>query len=338
MQVAVRVERVEQRLHGDQGHRADEVEHRRTELLDRPDHLQAPADLAAPPDEDPDDLPAPELLRDGLQRWRELEDGVGTEFLRRGGDEVAQERQHLAGLLDRVRDEAGDHDRTDAVQPVPEGRHHAEVAPTATQRPQQILVGGDEVAVGGDQARADEVVAGQAVLALQHAHAAVEGQAGDAGLGHLPGRYGQAVELGLVVDVGERRAALHPGRLVGRIDVYAAHARQVDDDPAVARAVPGDAVAPTAYRDRQPGGACVADGGDHVGGAQAARDERGAAVDESVVDAPGPLVRVVLGGDDLTPEAVDGHGARASSTSGRWDRNFSSSASVSSVSVSVPAR
>jgi hypothetical protein len=86
--------------------------------------------------------------------------------------------------LRRERQTAGQ-DRPDRVEAVGELGHHPEVAPAAPQRPKQVRVrvgaGGHGVAVGGDDPRGKQVVAGQPVLAVEPAEAAPQGEAGDAG-------------------------------------------------------------------------------------------------------------------------------------------------------------
>ena len=95
--------------------------------------------------------------------------------------------------------------------------------PPPPRRPQkQVGVLGlarvDEPAVGGDDVGADEVVAGEAVLAHQPADAAAEREAGDAGGRDEAAGRREPVRLRLVVDVGphgaaaDGRAPARPGR------------------------------------------------------------------------------------------------------------------------------
>ena len=56
--------------------------------------------------------------------------------------------------------------------------------------------------------QADEVVAGEPVLAHQPADAAAERQPGDAGPRDDAARHGEAVQVGLAVDVAQGGAAL----------------------------------------------------------------------------------------------------------------------------------
>ena len=88
----------------------------------------------------------------------------------------------------------------------------AEVAAAAVQRPEQLRVlvlgGAHRVAVGGHQLDRDQVVAGEAELALDPARAAAEGEAGDAGGGDAPAGGGEAVRLAGAVEVAPGSAAL----------------------------------------------------------------------------------------------------------------------------------
>ena len=89
--------------------------------------------------------------------------------------------------------------------------HDAEVAAAAAQPPEEICVLGlarvDELPVGRHDVGADEVVAGEAVLAHQPADPAAERVAADAGRRHEPAGRRQPVGLRLVVDGGPGRAA-----------------------------------------------------------------------------------------------------------------------------------
>ena len=82
--------------------------------------------------------------------------------------------------------------------------------PPPPRRPQQQVgvLGLDRVhepAVGGDHVGADQVVAGEAVLAHQPADAAAEREAADAGRRDQAAGGREPVRLGLVVDVAPRR-------------------------------------------------------------------------------------------------------------------------------------
>ena len=98
----------------------------------------------------------------------------------------------------------------------------------------------------------EEIVDGQAVLAHQPAHAAVERQAADAGGGDQPDRDGQAEGLRRTIDVAQRRAALHLHGPSDRVHPNGPHRRQVDDEPIVADRLAGDIVAAAADGQKAP--------------------------------------------------------------------------------------
>ena len=134
-----------------------------------------------------------------------------------------------------------------------------------------------EAPVGGDHVGPGEVVAGQSELAHGPADAAAEREPGHAGGRDEAARGGQAVGLGLVVDVGPNGAAADARAPCLGVDRHVAHGPEVDDDPAVDGREPGDAVAAAAHRDVEVVAAGEADGGDHVRRAGAPHDQRRAA-------------------------------------------------------------
>ena len=203
---------------------------------------------------------------------------IAGDLVGRGGRPLAEHLQQVAVGVGRVEDRPGVDQRADRMELELELRHDAEVAASAAQPPEQVGVLGlarvDEPAVGGDDVGADEVVAGEAVLAHQPADAAAEREAADAGRRDETARRREAVRLGLVVDVGPDRTAAdgRPARI--GIDAHAVHRREVDHDPVVAGREPGDAVAAAAHGDREVVAAREADRGDHVRRAGATDDER----------------------------------------------------------------
>jgi hypothetical protein len=83
------------------------------------------------------------------------------------------------------------------VQPELELGHHAEVAPAAPDRPEQVRVLGD------DHFGRDGVVDAQPGLPRQPSHAAAQSQPGDPGVADRTDRHRQTVGLGGRVEVGE---------------------------------------------------------------------------------------------------------------------------------------
>jgi hypothetical protein len=109
--------------------------------------------------------------------------------------------------------------------------------------------------------------------------------------------------LGCAVEVSEERAAGDGCAASDRVDPDLAHRREIDDDPVVARAMAGHAVAPAANRQRQAERSCARDRRGHVLGVVAAGNRRRATVDRAAPDAAGLLVADVSGRDQLAGES-----------------------------------
>src|SRR6185437_14540911 len=120
----------------------------------------------------------------------------------------------------------------------------AEVAAGAADGPEQVLVlrraGLPELPVGGDDVDRDEVVDREPVLAAEVTDSAVQRQAGDTRRRDNAAGDREAEQLGLAIEVSPGRAALHTDGLRIRLDVDAAHLREVEHDAAVVDGVAGD--------------------------------------------------------------------------------------------------
>src|SRR5205807_3312223 len=119
----------------------------------------------------------------------------------------------------------------------------------------------DLLAVRGDEVDREQVVHGQAVLALQSAHAAAQRQAGDARVADNPDGTHKAMRLRCLVELRQVRAALRAHSSADWIDRYLSHSGEVKDHPAVARRESRDAVPATAHGRDQLLLAREADGG-----------------------------------------------------------------------------
>ena len=228
-------------------------------------------------------------------------------FVGRVGDEVPEEPEDGRGLVHRPDHHAGQHRRPQRLQLEGEVGHDAEVAPAAPQAPEQVgvlfLVGHHELAVGGDDVARAEGVDGEAELAHEVADAAAQRQAADAGVADEAAGGGQPEGLALPVEMGVEAAALGlDGAGVG-VDSCAGHGRQVDDQAVVADPVAGHRMASAPDRGVEAQVTAEADGGDHVGHARTAGDERRPALDVAVPDLAGLVVRRVVGGDQPALEA-----------------------------------
>ena len=86
-----------------------------------------------------------------------------------------------------------------------------------------VLAGGQEAAVGGDDVGREQVVAGQAVLALQPADAAAEREPGDAGRRDRAAGRRQPERLRLAVELAPGQAGLGARDPAPGIDPHALH-------------------------------------------------------------------------------------------------------------------
>ena len=229
------------------------------------------------------------------------------QLIGRRGDELPVEAQHLAGILERMEDRSGQHDRPHGVKPVLERGDDAEVAAAATDAPEEvrvlILAGGENLAVGRHQVDRDQVVYRRPVLSHEPADTAAQGEPRDAGVRDDPAYRRQSVKLRLAVELAPQHAGLRPGRTRHRIDPDPLHRREVDHEAAFAERVTADAVAAGAHRYQQVSPAGEVNRGDDIGDSRAASDAGGAAVDRSVPDRTRGVVARVGGKDHRAAEA-----------------------------------
>ena len=87
-----------------------------------------------------------------------------------------------------------------------------------------------------------KVVGREPVLALEATQAAAESEPGDSGVADVAEGAGERKGLRPTVEILAESAACDPRPPDLRIDGYLAHAREIDDDPAVARREAADAV------------------------------------------------------------------------------------------------
>ena len=249
------------------------------------------------------------LGRERLARWDAPAESDRAELVRCRGHVVAPGRDHRPRLLERVEDRADHHLRADRVRLELERRHHAEVAPRATHRPEQVLVLGrarpSQLPVGGDDVDRQQIVDREPILPPEMADAPVQGQSADARGGDHAARNRQAMKLRLPVAVAPGCAALCADDSGGRIDVHAAHLRQVDHQAVVVDGVTGDVVAAALDRQGELVLAGEVDRVDDVRRARALDDHRRPSVDQPVPDRPRLVVAVLSGPQNPSADPRD---------------------------------
>ena len=97
-----------------------------------------------------------------------------------------------------------------------------------------VLAGRHRAAVRQHHVDRQQAVDREAVLAREVADSTAERQPADAGRRDDPARHRQPVRVRRAIDLAPCRAALHAHRAGGRVDLDAAHPRQVDHQPVVA--------------------------------------------------------------------------------------------------------
>ena len=189
-----------------------------------------------------------------------------------------------------------------------ERRHDSEVRAGPAHAPEElgilVLACPQYPAVRGHELDRKQAVDREPELALQPAHPAAEREAGHPGVGDNADRADEPVRLRGVVELGEERAAAHAGSAPLRIDIGAAHAREVDHDAVVARREAGDAVAAAPNRDDELLLTGEAEGRDDVVGAGRPHDQGRPTVDHAVPDRARIVVAGVVGAHDLAGESV----------------------------------
>ena len=103
----------------------------------------------------------PQNSSEDRERWREPQVGHDPDLARRLGGELTKV-QHLSRICHRPRQYAGEHDRSQGVELILEGRDDPKVAATAPEAPEQVgmlvLTRYEELAI-----RRDHIAGHQAV-------------------------------------------------------------------------------------------------------------------------------------------------------------------------------
>ena len=187
--------------------------------------------------------------------------------------------------------------------------HHAKVATAPTQRPEEIRMltraGGDKPTIRQDDVDLQEVVDRQAVLAREVARAPAQGKARDTGGGHDAKGHGKSERVGGMIDIARRATSINTNGSVRRIDTYALHQRQVDDQSVITAAKARAVVSATANGDEQSVVASELHRADDIGCIDALRDQARPLVDHAVVEAAYFVIRRVVGLDHRAAHAGD---------------------------------
>lgn len=179
-----RVESVEEAVEHGVRHRRHELEGRRARLPNGCERLGVLVGIAGVAPHDPAHILHVDLLRERRPGRHHQEGEEAVEVFRSLREEVAVPAEHVGGLLDgRERDPH--HHGVDGVEAERERGDHAEVAPAAAHRPEQVLVLGlarlDEAPVGEDDVDPQQIVDGEPALAAQVAVPTAESEPPDPG-------------------------------------------------------------------------------------------------------------------------------------------------------------
>ena len=194
------------------------------------------------------------------------------------------------------------------MKPKREVDDHAEVPAPAPQAPEEVGITGfartNDLPVGRDYRRAQEVVQGQAVQADQVADPAAEREPTDARVAERSARRREPMPLtGGIEILPERAAAARRGPRLG-VDRDTPHQAQVDHEAAVPDAVPRDAVAATPNGDRKICLAGERGGRDDVVDIERSDDQLRPSVDDAVERQACRVVARVGCGDDRAAVAL----------------------------------
>ena len=303
------------RVHAGVRLRLDHVRQRRREATEGREGSLASRGRPGERDHAQDDQ-LPVMLRGNERHGRAGHDvGDGRQLLGRrigGRDEPRDgcwrggQDEHAAGELGQV------------VQSQLEAGRHSEVAAATPDGPEQVgmAIGIDsqELAIGGDDVRGQQVVDRQAVLAHQVADAATKGDAADA---HR-GRVAEAGDELVFDDRGRVRARgqprLDPRRVTCDVELQGAHVPQVQHDAVIDDTHATIAVAAAPDGQRQASGSGQRDDRLHVGVVGDLDDDPWAPVDATHEHGARMIVVGVVGRDHPAPDRaaertqVDGTG------------------------------
>ena len=189
------------------------------------------------------------------------------------------------------------------MQPDAHGGHHAEISPTAAQRPEQLRIRrgirGDEAAIGKDELGAEQIVQRQAVSGGQRPIAAAQRQPGHADRTDGAGDGGEVMRCCGGDHIRRRGAALDHSDTGLGIDRDAPHAREIQHQAIGPQRPPHPVMPAAANRQGQVMDPANMQSGLHVLGRFAKGEKRRAMVDSPVPDMPGAVIGILARQCDL---------------------------------------
>ena len=228
------------------------------------------------------------------------DEGAGQrELVGRVVHDIPELADDLAGAFGLEQGDAGKDLRAERVELELQCRHHAEAPASATQCPEQLAVlalgNANGPTVPGHELGGDEVVACEAVLALEPPGAAAERQPGNPRGRHAPARGGEAVGQGHAIHVSPDGTAADSHDAPVGVDGDVGHATHVEHDAVVDQRQAGDGVPAGSYGDRQLVLACERQGRHDIVDCDALDHEQRPPVDHGVEERAGVFVELVAG-------------------------------------------
>ena len=284
-------------------HRHDHLGDRRGDRPERVERRVPVGRVAGPDEQDDDGLLADLVGWDERGRRERHDDRDRGQLLGRARGDRDEAPEDVGG---RRQHECATEHHPDRVELELEARHDPEVAATAADRPEEVLVlvriGGQQPAVGGHDLDRLEGIDRQTELPNEEADTAAERQPGDADRPGVPEGRCETMGSGGFRVLPGRHAGLDPRGLPLGVDVESLHVREIEHDAAVDGAVTCNAVTAAPHREGHPGFACQDHGARDVAGTGRLDDEGRAPIEHRVVREPGDVVLGSAGDDQLALE------------------------------------
>ena len=218
------------------------------------------------------------------------------------------ELEHLGRLVRTPGHEATDDLRTDRVERVIDAGHDAEVPATTPQTPEKVSVlvvaRVHQPCVGSYDIHPHNVVRRPAPTPRQVSEPAAQGESRNTGERNETENGSKPVHLRFAIHFAEQATSLRVGDLSLWVHPDAAHERHVEHHRAVGRGQARDVVSSAFEAEQNIGFARELHAREHVGNAEAARDDGGPSIDHGVPDRSGLLKAHVARSEHRPPEAL----------------------------------